>query len=82
MAIRHTQRRNVYHVDQRSGFVEPLGEMSWDNGVLTKQVDTAIIGSRDMKVVRAISIDRHELTPDRKLTEPTARTQTQHEILY
>ena len=82
MAHRHTQRRNVYHIDQRTGFVEPLAEMQWDNGVLTKQVDTAILGSRDMKVARAVAIDRHELQPDRKLTEPAERTSSQNEILY
>lgn len=82
MAERHTQQRNVYHIDQRSGFTEPLAEMAWDNGVLTKQVDTAIIGSRDIKVARAVAIDRHELIPDRKLTEPAARSNTQNEILY
>lgn len=82
MAQRHTQLTNVYHVDQRSGFTEPLSEMAWDNGVLTKQADTAIIGSRDIKVARAVAIDRHEMTPDRKLTEPSARSVTQQEIIY
>lgn len=82
MAQRHTQRQNVYHVDQRTGFVEPLAEMTWDNGILTKQVDMAIVGSRDAAVARAVAVDRHELIPDRKLTEPAERTTSQVEILF
>jgi hypothetical protein len=82
MARRHSQRSNIYHVDQRTGFVEPLAELEWDNGVLTKQKDTAVIGSRDINVARAVAMDRHELVPDRKLTEPTARKADQREILY
>lgn len=82
MARRHSQHSNIYHVDQRTGFVEPLAEMAWDNGILTKQVDTAIIGSRDVAVARAVAQDRHELTPDPKLVEPSERSRSQVEILF
>lgn len=82
MAQRHTQHRNVYHVDMRTGWVEPLAEMTWDNGILTKRKDTRIIGSRDIAVARAVAINRHELEPDYKLVEPVSRVNEQEDVLY
>jgi hypothetical protein len=76
----------VYAYCQRCGFRQMLSEMRWQNGVLvcynTNCVDTAIIGSRDIAVSRAVAIDRHELEPDRKLIEPADRKNDQNEILY
>jgi hypothetical protein len=49
----------------------PLSEMSWQYGLLVCQwsdcIDTAVIGSRDLAVARAMTVDRKELQPDPKL---------------
>ena len=77
---------NVYFTCQRCGTREPLSRMRWQNGVLVCAtydcVDTAIIGSRDINVARAVSVYRHELEPDVKLTNPTDRKVDQMEVLY
>jgi hypothetical protein len=49
---------------------------------VTNCVDKAIIGSRDINVARAVSVYRHELEPDAKLTNPTDRQVDQNDILY
>lgn len=86
MAQRHTNRTYVYQVCQRCGCTQPLSEMRWQNGILVCNtyncVDTAIIGSRDMAVARAVSQWRHELEPDPKLTIPVERKNDELEILY
>lgn len=64
----------------------PLSLMRWQNGLLlctpNKCVDTAIVGSRDLNVAREVGVDRHELQPDPKLTNPTERRNDQTEVLY
>lgn len=60
--------------------------MRWQNGILvcsvTDCVDSAIVGSRDIAVAKAISIDRKELTPDQKLVSPMARKNDEAEVLF
>jgi hypothetical protein len=60
--------------------------MVWQNGQLvcsvTNCIDKAIVGSRDINVARAVAVYRHELEPDAKLTNPTARHADQTDILY
>jgi hypothetical protein len=60
--------------------------MRWQNGILVCSIynciDKAIVGSRDINVARQVSIYRHELEPDAKLTQPTDRRADQNEILY
>ncbi len=86
MALRHTQLVNVYHTCDRCGSWQPLSEMRWQNGILVCSqydcVDRAIIGKRDIDVVRAIQIYRHELEPDVKLTLPTERKNDQYDVLF
>ena len=87
MATRHTSGRvNVYGTCQRCGCYQPLSEMYWQNGILICRtyscVDTAIIGSRDIAVAKAIAVDRKELQPDIKLTLPVERKNDQMEVLY
>lgn len=86
MATRHTNRKHVYGVCQRCGTSEPLAEMRWQNGILIcstyRCIDTAIIGSRDLAVSKAVSIDRHELQADPKLTTPVERKNDQLDCQY
>lgn len=86
MPLLRGQRANVYHFCARCGFRARLSEMQWQNGQLfckqTNCVDTAIVGTRDLNVVRQISSDRKELQPDPKLTNPTDRRNDQLEVLY
>lgn len=86
MPLWRSQQKNVYHVCQRCGFRQPLSKMRWQNGILvcyvTNCVDKAIVGSRDINVARAVSVYRHELEPDPKLTTPVDRRADQNEILY
>lgn len=81
-----SQRTNVYRECQRCGVRQPLSKMRWQNGILVCSVnncvDTAIIGSRDINVARAVGINRHELEPDPKLTQPIDRKNDQLEVLY
>ena len=60
--------------------------MTWQNGILvcsvTNCIDKAIIGSRDINVARAVSMYRHELEADVKLTQPVDRKADQYDILY
>ena len=86
MAQRHTQLGNVYYTCARCGCTQPLSEMRWQNGQIYcwtyNCVDTAIIGSRDMNVARAVAVYRHELEPDPKLTQPISRINDMLETLY
>lgn len=86
MATRHTRRKYVYHTCAVCGTDEPLSEMVWQNGRLRctskNCVDTAIIGDRDIKVATAVSIERHELQADRKLTEPIERRSNDQDVQY
>lgn len=79
-------RQNVYYICQRCGVRQPLAKMRWQNGILVcypeRCVDTAIIGSRDFNVARAVAVDRREMQPDRKLVSPTDRKNDQTEVLY
>ena len=81
-----TQHQNVYHTCARCGFRQPLSRMRWQNGILicsvTDCIDRAIVGSRDINVARAVSMNRHELEADVKLTTPVDRKADQYEILY
>lgn len=76
----------VYMYCQRCGFRQLLSDMRWQNGILvcgnTNCIDTAIIGSRDINVARAVAVWRHELEPDPKLLEPVDRKNDEMEILY
>ena len=60
--------------------------MIWQNGVLrcskTNCIDTAIIDNYQINVARQVAIWRHELEPDRKLTEPVDRKDDQNDVLY
>lgn len=80
------QRTYVYAYCQRCKTRMPLSRLVWQNGVLRCQfnrcVSTAIIGSRDINVARAIAQDLHELEPDKKLTEPVDRKNDQDLVLY
>lgn len=86
MAKRHSTLKNVYATCQRCGTDEPLAEMRWQDGMLlchtNRCVDTAIIGSRDIAVAKAVAINRHELEADPKLTTPIERKNDQLEVLY
>lgn len=85
----HTQRQNVYEVCQRCGSTWPLSKMDWQNGILLchpygcfdKGV-TPIVGSRDLMVAKAVSIWRHELEPDNKITSPVMRRNDQLDVQY
>jgi len=48
-----------------------LAEMRWQYGLLICEwsdcIDQAVVGSRDLAVARAMTVDRHELQPDPKL---------------
>lgn len=86
MPLWRAQQKYCYHTCGRCGFRQPLQKMIWQNGVLvcsvTNCIDKAIIGSRDINVARAASVYRHELEPDKKLTNPTDRRADQNDILY
>lgn len=79
MPLFRSQRKNVYHFCQRCNDRYPLTQMGWQNGKLlcfAKCYDRGInpiIGTRDIKVARALAINRHELEPDPKLTQPSDR---------
>ena len=86
MPLWRSQRQNVYRTCARCGFRQPLSKMTWQNGILvcsvTNCIDKAIVGSRDINVSRAVSMYRHELEPDAKLTQPVDRRADQYDILY
>lgn len=86
MPLWRGQLTNVYHTCMRCGTRQPLSKMVWQNGILIcsteKCVDTAIIGSRDLNVARAVGIYRHELEADPKLTQPIARKNDQSDVMY
>ncbi len=86
MPFWRAQRTNVYYTCQRCGFRQPLSQMRWQNGILVCQgtncIDKAIIGKRDIDVARAVAINRHELEPDPKLTQPIERKNDQFDVLY
>jgi hypothetical protein len=86
MPLWRGQRKYTYHTCARCGFRQPLQKMIWQNGILVCSVssciDKAIVGSRDINVARAVSVYRHELEPDVKLTNPTDRRVDQNDILY
>lgn len=70
----------------RCGYRQPLSMMVWQNGLLvcnpTDCVDTAIVGTFELNVARAVSVYRHELEPDPKLVNPIERKDDQNDILY
>ena len=80
------EQTNVYYFCQRCGFRQRFSDLKWQNGILvcgtTDCIDTAILGSRDLAVSKAVSIDRKELTPDPKLVHPVERKNDQAEVLY
>lgn len=86
MPLWRSQQTNVYETCMRCGRRQPLSEMDWQNGILicrvTDCLDTAIVGSRDLAVSKAVAIDRKELTPDPKLVHPVARKNDQSEVLF
>lgn len=86
MPLWRSQHSAVYHTCQRCGLRQKLADCRWQNGILvcsnSKCVDTAIIGSRDINVARAVAINRHEFEPDRKLVEPSDRKVDMNEILF
>ena len=86
MARLHTEHQHIYHQCSRCGYTRDISTMIWQNGILvckgTDCIDTAIIGSRDINVARAIAVWRHELEPDKKLTEPVDRKNDQNDVLY
>jgi len=79
MPLWRAEGENVYYSCMRCGRRMPLSIMRWQYGLLICSyydcIDTAVVGSRDLEVVRQVRIDRHELQPDPKLYEvsdPTA----------
>lgn len=76
----------VYYYCQRCGRRQPLSMMVWQNGILvcspTSCIDTAIVGAYELNVARAVSIWRHELEPDHKLTQPTDRKDDPNDIMF
>lgn len=86
MPLWRAQRSNVYHTCQRCGRRQPLSKMQWQNGLLLCFVsgcwDKAIVGSRDLAVTRQVSVWRHELEPDAKLTAPVVRKNDQLDVMY
>lgn len=86
MPLWRSWQQNVYFNCQRCGFRQPLSKMIWQNGLLicsvTNCIDTRIVGSRDIDVARAVSVNRHELEPDPKLTQPVDRKSDADEVLY
>jgi len=86
MPLWRSQLKNVYETCARCGFRQPLSKMIWQDGKLlctvTNCVDKAIVGSRDINVARAVSVYRHEMEPDPKLTNPTERRVDTNDILY
>lgn len=76
MPLFRSKGKNVYHLCMRCDNRYPLAQMAWQNGkllCLAKCYDRAIRGSRDIQVAKAVSINRHELEPDEKLTTPSER---------
>lgn len=79
MPLYRSQRANVYHLCMRCEDRYPLSQMAWQNGkllCLAKCYDRGvnpIVGTRDIKVARAVSLNRHEMEPDPKLTTPSER---------
>lgn len=86
MPLYRAQQTNVYHTCSRCGTRQPLSQMKWQNGLLICQAndckDTAIVGSRDLNVARAVATDRKELQPDEKLVNPADRRADELEVLY
>jgi hypothetical protein len=89
MPLWRSQQKNIYHDCARCGFRQPLSKMKWQNGLLVCSVTDCIdhgpmpiVGTRDIAVARAVSVWRHELEPDKKLTEPVDRKNDEQEVLY
>jgi hypothetical protein len=86
MPLWRSQRVNVYHRCMRCDTRQPLSNMIWQNGILicahNKCVDTAIVGSRDIRVAREVGVWRHELEPDPKLVNPTSRKDDLLDVMY
>lgn len=86
MPATRSQQKNVYHECARCGVRFPLSQLQWQNGQLfcspNRCIDTALQGSRDLKVARQLSIDRKEMQPDQKLTNPTVRRDGGLDVLY
>ena len=79
MPLWRGQQQFVYFTCMRCGRRMPLSEMCWQYGLLVCQVydciDTAVTGSHELAVARAVGLDRKELQPDPKLTHPKDPTQ-------
>jgi hypothetical protein len=86
MPLWRSQLTNVYHECQRCGVRMPLAKMTWQNGILVCSVDDCIdkeiIGQHELNVSREIAIYRHELEPDKKLTEPVERKNDATQVMY
>jgi len=89
MPLWRGQRKYVYANCSRCGFRQPLSKMRWQDGKLLCSVTDCIdhgpmpiVGSRDIAVARAVAVWRHELEPDKKLTEPVDRKSDDSDILY
>jgi hypothetical protein len=71
MPLWRSEGEQVYHVCARCSRRMPLSEMVWQLGLLVCNwsdcIDTAVVGSRDLAVARAVMVDRKELQPDPKL---------------
>ena len=71
MPLWRGDREYVYFTCSRCGRRMPLSIMSWQYGLLVCQwtdcIDLAVVGSRDLAVARAMTVDRKELQPDPKL---------------
>jgi hypothetical protein len=71
MPLWRGEREYVYWPCARCERRMPLEEMVWQYGQLFCQwsdcIDTAVVGSRDLAVVREVAVDRKELQPDPKL---------------
>ena len=73
MPLWRGELENVYAICARCNRRFPLADLTWQYGLLlctwTDCLDSAVVGSRELEVVRQVAIDRKELQPDPKLYE-------------
>lgn len=64
---KRSYKDSPYFRDMRYGTREHLKDLKWQRGVLSKEVDTMLIGDRESKIVAALSQPSQENMPDEKL---------------
>ena len=70
-----------YHYCGRCGERRHLAEMTWQRGVLVCKSSNcidygvdALVGEREVAIIKAFEVPTHELEPDPKLTDPGIET--------